>query len=306
MAGTTGALTPQSPGATAERTVVSPAAGKHLLPLLGTAEPSLGAIISCVRRAEYGRLLTAAYDLDKPEAPPDELAFYTSYIERYGEPVLELMSGSGRFLGPLVTAGFDIDGVDASADMLDACVRRYPQHNLSGRLHEQFLHELDLPRRYAFAFCGAGSFGLLVDQAEIAESLARIRRHLLPGGWFLLEFETPLARHDWPDGQWTGRWWRRADGATIALRGTTDYDAATQVEHGLGIYELFVESRLVETELDDWAQRYWDAEDIVAVLERAGFAEVTVSAAFTTRAPTAQDVLLSVLAHNPPSGGEDA
>ena len=50
--------------------------------------------------------------------PPDVLAFYAGRIERCGEPVLELMSGSGCFLVRLVGAGFDIDGVDASADML--------------------------------------------------------------------------------------------------------------------------------------------------------------------------------------------
>jgi hypothetical protein len=47
-----------------------------------------------VDRAEYRRLLTQAYDLDKPEAPAAELAFYRECIARYGEPVLELMSGS--------------------------------------------------------------------------------------------------------------------------------------------------------------------------------------------------------------------
>lgn len=255
-----------------------------------------------MHRAEYGRLLAAAYDLDKPEAPPDELAFYTAHIERYGQPVLELMSGSGRFLGPLVTAGFDIDGIDASADMLGACVRRYPEQDLDGRLHEQLMHQLDLPRRYAFAFCAAGSFGQVVDEAEVAESLARIRRHLLPGGWFLVEVETPLARQDWPDGQWMGRWWRREDGATITLRGMTEYDAAAQVERGVCTYELFVERRLVETELDDWVQRFWDAEAIVAALSTAGFTDVTVSRAFTAQAPSAGDVLVSVLARNPPSG----
>lgn len=243
--------------------------------------------------------MAEAYDLDKPGPPADEIAFYTALIGRYGEPVLELMSGSGRFLGPLVMAGFDVDGIDASAEMLGACLRRYPQCDLSGRLHEQLMHELDLPRRYAFAFCAAGSFGQVVDEAEVAAALARIRRHLLPGGWFLLEVETPLARHDWPDRQWMGRWWRRADGATITLRGTTEYDAAAQVERGVCVYELFVDGRLVETELDDWVQRFWGAEQIVAALSTAGFTDATVSRAFTVQAPSAEDVLLSVLARNP-------
>src|SRR5207248_8049053 len=74
--------------------------------------------------AEYKRLLTEAYDLDKPEAPEQELARWMQFArEAYG-PVLEVMCGSGRFLVPLARAGIDIDGVDASDDMLAACSQR--------------------------------------------------------------------------------------------------------------------------------------------------------------------------------------
>jgi hypothetical protein len=45
-----------------------------------------------MRRAEYRSLLTEAYDLDKPEPLPDELAFYRVHLQRHGTPALELMS----------------------------------------------------------------------------------------------------------------------------------------------------------------------------------------------------------------------
>lgn len=251
-------------------------------------------------RAEYGRLLTEAYDLDKPVPPADELTFYAAHIAQCGEPVLEVMSGSGRFLVPLLAAGFDVDGVDASADVLAACARKCAERDLEPRLHKQLIHELDLPPRYAFAFCGGGSFGLVSDEAEVAESLIRIRARLQPGGWLLLEVETPAARHPGPDGAWFGNWWRRADGATIVLRGTHRYDELAAVEHGIGVYELFVDGRLVSAELDNWVRRFWDAEGIAAALGAAGFAEITVSRAFSAEAPSADDTMLSVLARNPP------
>ena len=73
--------------------------------------------------AEYKRLLTEAYDLDKPEAPEQEFARWLQFAREARGPVLEVMCGSGRFLVPLAEAGIDIDGVDASEDMLAACAR---------------------------------------------------------------------------------------------------------------------------------------------------------------------------------------
>lgn len=228
------------------------------------------------RRAEYRTLLTEAYDLDKPHAPPGELAFHRAQVEEHGTPALELMSGSARFLAPLLAAGLDVDGVDASPAMLAAAARRCA--GLPLQQFEQALHQLDLPRRYRFAFCAAGSFGLVVRDEEVAASLRRIRGHLLPLGRVLLEVETPPASSG-GRGRWGGRFWRRPDGATITLRDLGRYDPVTQIEEAVGIYELFVDGRLVQTELNEWVRRFWTAEQITAALAAAGFTDVRVSPA---------------------------
>src|SRR5438128_1166120 len=67
-------------------------------------------------------------------------------------PVLEPMCGSGRFLLALLAAGIDVDGIDASAAMLDACRRHAAARGLAPSLHAAALERLALPRRYALAF----------------------------------------------------------------------------------------------------------------------------------------------------------
>src|SRR5688572_22112959 len=126
----------------------------------------------------YRKLCTEFYDIDKPAAPAEALAFYLGRALRAGGPVLEPMCGTGRFLVPLAQRGIDIDGTDASPQMLDACRAKCREHGLSPGLHEQFLHELDLPRRYALVMIPAGSFGLVTDRAQVRESLRRIRAHM--------------------------------------------------------------------------------------------------------------------------------
>jgi hypothetical protein len=51
-----------------------------------------------VKRAEYGALLTDAYDLDKPDAPPEELAYYLRHIRACGGPVVAELAQDAHVL----------------------------------------------------------------------------------------------------------------------------------------------------------------------------------------------------------------
>ena len=143
----------------------------------------------------YAELCAEAYDLDKPEPPKYELAFYWQLFERSGGvagggPVLELMCGTGRFLVPFAERGADIDGVDASPQMLAACRAKLEGRGLSAGVYEQFTQDLDLPRRYGYAFLPGGSFTLL-DRLDARETLRRVRDHLLPGAILTLDCLVP-------------------------------------------------------------------------------------------------------------------
>jgi SAM-dependent methyltransferase len=228
-------------------------------------------------RADYKRLLTEAYDLDKPDAPALELAWYRSYVDAApaGAPVLEVMCGSGRFLLPMLAEGVDVDGVDASSDMLEAARRHAAERGLDVhyRLHEQAAEDLSLPRRYGFAFCSSGSFGLLPNAAVAGLALRRMHDHLVPGGSVLVVAENPSGAGR--AGAWTGRFWRRPDDHTIAMRFVTAYDEGQRLETGIGVYELFDPSgALVTTEANNWVRRFWEPEELRDAMTAAGFVDV--------------------------------
>ncbi len=241
--------------------------------------------------ADYKRLLTEAYDLDKPEAPKRELERWMEYAQAGGGSVLEVMCGSGRFLVPLAVAGVDIDGTDASDDMLTACSRKCVEQRVSPGLHHQLAQDLDLQRRYALAFVAAGSFGLLVDEHGYRQTLRRLFEHLEPGGLLVIDVETTIGapRHS---GRWVGRWWNRPDGALIVSRDLGRYDPQTRVEEGLGIYELWVEGQLVESELNNWVRRFWTADELEHELQLAGFADIAIASVF-------DDAVVLAEAHRP-------
>jgi len=189
--------------------------------------------------------------------------------------VLEVMCGSGRLLVPLAVDGIDIDGVDASADMLAACARKCAELGVSPGLSRQVAQDLDLPRPYALAFVTAGSFGLLTDQDWYRQALAKMFEHLGPGGLLVIDVETTVGAPQ-RNGDWVGRWWNRPDGAMIVSRNLGRYDSTTRVEEGLGIYELWADGVLVETELNTWFRRFWSESELQLELLLAGFTDVAI------------------------------
>jgi SAM-dependent methyltransferase len=119
-----------------------------------------------------------------------EIAYYQRQSGDYGGPALDAGCGTGRLLIPFLRAGLDVDGCDASGDMLAYCKERSEREGVSPRLYQQALHEMDLPRQYkTIVACGVFGIGVSCEQDFIA--LQRFHQHLLPGGVLLLEIYVP-------------------------------------------------------------------------------------------------------------------
>ena len=71
--------------------------------------------------AAYGRLCTLFHDADKPRASDAEVAWYAERLPRDAGPALEVMSGSGRLLIPLLQQGRNVHGADLSPAMIASC-----------------------------------------------------------------------------------------------------------------------------------------------------------------------------------------
>jgi len=236
----------------------------------------------------YYKLCTEFYDLDKPEEPADAFDFYLKYVQEAQGPILEPMCGSGRFLLPLLARGFDVHGVDASSFMLEACRARAAQQGLAPELFQQTLEALELPRRYALAFIPAGSFGLITQQAQALEALRRLHAALLPEGKLVLEVDRPAfeTSTSWP---WGGRWLKRPDGALIVMSWLGQYAASERISYSLHRYELVIDGRVVETEMEEFNLRAYELQEFQTLLEAAGFVDVKPLKAFEQCAPDADD-----------------
>jgi SAM-dependent methyltransferase len=195
----------------------------------------------------------ALVNLDAPEVD--------IYERHLRSPVLDAGCGAGRLLAPLRDRGFDIDGCDLSADMIERCGRRVPDANL----WVSALHDLDPPRRYASIVC-SGVLGLGSTREQDVQSLERLHDALLPGGTLVLDNEeTPF--------NWRVRdWGRRSDGE-ISLQTRVDaVDVADRCVH----MTLRAETRDGRREEHVLTMRQWYRDELVPMLHNAGFGSVEV------------------------------
>ena len=226
----------------------------------------------------------------------DDVAFFENLIRTHGEPALDAGCGTGRILLPCLRAGLDIDGADASADMLDECRRIAGSENLSVSLYAQPMHALELPRKYAtIVVCGA--FGLGGTRADDLEGLRRLRHHLLPGGTLVMDHYLPnvgsqrgwrgwIQRPDlprpWPE---TGQRKRAADDSEFEL--LTRQKAFDPLEQTT-VLEMqvshFVDDEVVASETQEIAINVYFKNEIELMLASAGFDEIRVTGGLEQRA----------------------
>ena len=132
------------------------------------------------------------YDPDLGDLDAD-LQMYQQFAARCDSPILELGCGTGRILVPLACLGYRITGIDASAAMLEKAQEKVVAEDLGDRvtLMVQEMGALELEERFNMAFAALNSFAHLHTTDDQLATLARIRRHLNPGGLLVLDMFNP-------------------------------------------------------------------------------------------------------------------
>ena len=124
----------------------------------------------------------------------DDLPVYRGLAERTGGPLLELMCGSGRLLVWLAAEGYEVTGVDESAQMLALARQKVAAAGVEGRatLIQGDISTVDLPGGpFGLALIPFNSFGHLLTHEEQLGALTRARRALRPGGLLVIAIMPP-------------------------------------------------------------------------------------------------------------------
>ena len=245
-------------------------------------------------------------------AEPDELAYFRKEISTFGEPALDLGCGTGRILLPLLADGVDIDGSDISADMIALAASQVTTAGLTCRLAVAPMHELELERRYRTIFmCGA--FGIGGRRDHDRETLRRAYRHLEPGGALL------IANHWLPYGEVDEKRWARwlpghrdgspgawpADGERRRFADGDEVEwlsrpsALDPLEQRLTMdvrVRLWHSGEVIKEETYRLEESLYFVQEVLLMLDDAGFRDVRVEGGYSGRLATADDGIVVFVA----------
>jgi SAM-dependent methyltransferase len=196
---------------------------------------------------------------------------YVPFLERFGTPSLELACGAGRPLLELLERGYEVEGLDASGDMLDLCRRKGEERGVAPTLHLAEMQSFQLGRRYRTIFLAGASFTLLTNDEDARAALDRIHDHLEPGGHALipLEIEDPEALR-----RSLGRYREitepSGDRLRVAMVSLQVHDDGRGASHRLR-YERIPPSGDPVVVERDWQRRWWTQEEFRALGDAAHF-----------------------------------
>ena len=196
-----------------------------------------------------------------------------------GSRILDLACGQGRHAHLLAEAGYDVDGLDYSADLLAIAKKRGVAKTLRYTKGDMRA----LPARWAGRFDAVvnlfTSFGFFADRRDDARVLAECARVLKPGGVMI-----------WQGGSRDGvmakflasDWWTTADGTIIAqdrafdpltgfLTVRSTWQGKRRTEHREHRIRLYTASRLAELMLDAGlvVEQAWDSFNDRALTRRS-------------------------------------
>ena len=253
----------------------------------------------------YHGLAVRTWDLwrDDTSGWPDRTVF-RDVIASSGTPVLDLGCASGRLLLDFLREDVDIEGVDASAQMLDLVRAKASRHGLAEPvLHQQRLEELELPRRYATILAASSALQLVTEPASAQQALRRILHHLQPKGTLTGSFA-----FEWRPGEPLDTGWellfekpRPSDGAVVRCWTREWREPEHQLWHTEQRFEVEVAGQVVESEQHRRSPegRWYTQAQATELLATAGFVDIALFHGFTHEPVRPDDRLFWFTARHP-------
>jgi SAM-dependent methyltransferase len=127
-----------------------------------------------------------------------DVNFWSSLAEQVGGPILELGSGTGRLLKPLVDGGHSVIGLDINFPAL-AYSKKFVDNALLSRIQvfQSSMDQFHLNERFSLIFLACNTLSTLSSRTRI-NAYKSIHAHLRPGGIFAASLPNPAYLIDIP------------------------------------------------------------------------------------------------------------
>ena len=209
-------------------------------------------------RAMSYDILADYYDrLVKDEDATRQWCEYT-YRNAHGTKVLELACGSGEITLALSQAGYQVDALDLSKQMIEKAKAKDTLNQIGFFVGD--MRNLDTFKTYETILCYCDSINYLEDPDDFKRFVHEVSRHLQINGRFLfdmhtegrlVEFQDPFIEEGWID--------------------TTAYQWVIESEGNLIIHHFHFYFEDKQEALETHIQHVFTLIDVMDILHEAGF-----------------------------------
>lgn len=223
--------------------------------------------------------LAAVYDRLNGDVDYEALAdFAAATFARYGvspELVLDLGCGTGGLTFPLARRGYDMIGVDGSADMLSKAYERRVAENAPGVLFLcQDMRAFELYGTVGAVVSSLDCMNYLTGKGDLEKCFSLVHNYLDPGGVFLFDVNTPYKfRHIYGNEAYV---LESEEGGRSAYCGwQNEYEEESRLcRFYLSVFTEEEDGRYSRTD-EEQQERCYTKEELTAALTRAGFEEIS-------------------------------
>ena len=217
-----------------------------------------------------------------------DYAAWADYIEQHfrkrglpGKTVLDLACGTGSLTRELALRGYEMIGVDLSAEMLaEAAEKNRNVGEISPMVLCQPMEKLDLYGTIDACVCCLDSVNYVTSPKKLQKAFERVHLFLMPGGLFLFDVNTP-EKLEGLDGQ-------------VFLDETEDAYCVWRAEYSRRsrICSYFMDIFQLDRETGQWdrgeelhRERAYTIPELTGFLEQAGFRDIKVFGNLKLRRP---------------------
>lgn len=234
------------------------------------------------------------YDMFMDNIPYDKWCQYLSgLLRQYGISdgiVADLGCGTGAVTRRLCAYGYDMIGIDSSADMLSIARERAPEQGSILYL-EQDIREMDLYGTVAAMVSICDSMNYLLEESDLEQVFRLVNNYLDPGGVFIFDLKTDAYFSRLGSSTFA----ENRDNASFIWENFYDSDKKIN-QYDLTVYvsehylddsgEEYDEEPPIFLRFDEThCQRAYSVKQIHMAAEKAGMEFVTAVEAFTSAEP---------------------
>lgn len=242
----------------------------------------------------YGSF-AAVYDLFMDNIPYGEWAGYICGLLREqgiaDGLLLELGCGTGSITQLLSEAGYDMIGVDMSAEMLQAAVEKRDESGQDILYLLQDMREFELYGTVRAVVCVCDSLNYIAEPGDLLQVFRLINNYLDPGGVFIFDLNT-VYKYENILGDCT----IAEDREEASFIWENSYDPGERLNvYALAVFLREEDGRYTKHE-ETHVQRAYALEEVERLLARAGMEFVAAYDAFTRELPRPDSERIYVLA----------